>query len=364
MKMTEKRGQTPIVVSLEDHYLHPKVWDTLPVALQEKYRLLKETLMEIGEERIKKMDAAGISFQVISHVDPGVKQITDTNEAVKLAAEVNDYLYSAIQKYPNRLGGFAELPLQSPIDAAKELERAVLKLGFKGAMINGHINGKYLSDDCFSPVLAKAQELNVPIYIHPTDPPTEICKDYFDSSDAIITGWAWQIETSTHLIKMINSGTFDEFPNLKIIIGHMGELIPYGLTRLNLGLTFGNWILKTGNVDMNVYYYFRNNIFITSSGVFDEPVFMCAKEMLGCKNLMFSVDYPFQDNVIATQFLNKLPLSIEEKNQFAGKTAIDLLKLNCLTIKYKNLRKTSKIEQFKIKMKSKIARYLLNKLVK
>lgn len=362
--MGEKRDPTQIVVSLEDHYLHPKVWNILPAAFQAKYRLLKGNLMEIGKERINKMDAAGISYQVISHVEPGVKQITDTNEAVQLAIEINDYLYSAIQRFPNRLGGFAELPLQSPIDSANELERAVLKLGFKGALINGHINGRYLNDDYFSPILAKAQELDVPIYIHPTDPPTEICQQYFDNSDAIITGWAWQIETSTHLIKMINSGTFDKFPNLKIIIGHMGELIPYGLTRLNLGLTFGNWILKKDNPAMNVYYYLKKNIFITSSGVFDEPVFICAKEMLGIENLMFSVDYPFQDNILATQFLNKLTLSTEEKNHFAGMTAINLLKIDSLNIKPQNIYKTHKIEQFKIKMKSKIARYLLGKLVK
>lgn len=362
--MEDKQIKAPIIVSLEDHYVFPGIWDTFSTAMQDKYRLLKEGLMDVGEERIKKMDAAAISYQVVSHVDPGVKQVTDKNEAINLATKANDYLHSAILKYPNRLGGFAELPLQSPTDAAKELERAVVKLDFKGAMINGHFNGRYLSEDYFSPILAKAQELGVPIYIHPTDPPAEICQNYFDNTDSIITGWAWQIETSTHLIKMINAGIFDKFPNLKIIIGHMGELIPYGLTRLNLGLTLGNWMMKKEKPGMNVYYYLKNNIFITSSGVFDEPVFKCAKEMLGIENLMFSVDYPFRDNIEATQFLNKLTLSTEDRKLFAGTTAINLLKIDCLHVEPQNLSKSSVIEQFKIRMKSNIARYLLGKLVK
>lgn len=359
-----EHNRLPFVVSLEDHFVHPKVWDNLPLLFQERYKVLKDDLMDLGEDRIRKMDAAGITYQVVSHVEPGVKLFSDTNTAIQLSIEVNDYLHAAIQKYPNRLGGFAVLPMQSPIDAANELERAVLKLGFKGAMIDGHTNGKYLNDECFFPVLAKAQALDVPIYIHPTTPPAEVSVQYFDNSDAIIIGWAWQIETSTHLIKMINAGIFDKFPNLKIIIGHMGELIPYGFTRLNLALTMGNWIFKKEVPAMNLHHYFKNNIFITSSGVFDAPVFNCAREMLGIENMMFSVDYPFQDNLAASDFLKNLNISTEDRNNFSALTAISLLKIDCLKAAPHRLNWSSRFEIFKVRMKSKLTRYLIGKMVK
>ena len=351
------------VISLEDHFLHPKVWEMLPKELKDKYKFLKDELLDIGEGRIKKMDAAGIDFQVISHVEPGVNFIDDTNQAIKLAREINNYLFEAIKIFPERLGGFAVLPMQSPTAATEELERAVTKLGFKGALIDGHTNGIYLDDDSYTILLQKAEDLDVPIYIHPTNPPKEIAEKYFENNDAIITGWGWQVETSIHVIRMINKGVFDKHPRLKVIIGHMGELLPYGFTRLNIALTAGNWLIKSNEAPkMNVHYYFKNNIFITSSGVFDEPVFRCAKEMMGLNNLMFSVDYPFQDNVAATSFLHKLTLNPLEKAQFAGTNAINLLKLN--PDDNDQIHRSSKFETFKIRLKSKIGKFLISKLVK
>jgi predicted TIM-barrel fold metal-dependent hydrolase len=353
------------IISLEDHFLHPKVWEILPKEMKDKYDLLKDALFDIGEGRIKQMDAAGIDFQVISHVEPDVKLIKDTNEAIKLAKEINNYLSDAVKKFPDRLGGFAVLPMQSPDDAALELERTVTELGFKGAMIDGHTNGAYLDDASYAVLLKKAEKLDVPLYIHPTDPPKEIAEKYFENNDAVITGWAWQVETSIHLIRMINKGIFDKYPKLKIIVGHMGELIPYGFTRLNTSLTVGNWIIKSDNTQkMNLYYYFKNNIYITSSGVFDEPVFRCAKEMIGLDNMMFSVDFPFQDNVKATEFLEKLSLNHKEKNHFAGEKASHLLKLNQSGDCNYKTNKSSKFEVFKIRLKSKIGKYLINKLIK
>ena len=355
------------IISLEDHFIHPKVWELLPEELKSKYELLKESLFDIGKGRIIKMDAAGIDFQVISHVEPGVNFIERKSEAVTLAIEINNYLSDAIKIFPGRLGGFAVLPMRSPVDAAIELERTVTELGFKGALINGHTNGVYLDDNSYDVLLKKAEELEVPIYIHPTNPPKEISEKYFQNNDAFITGWGWQVETSIHLIRMINKGVFDKYPKLKVIIGHMGELIPYGFSRLNVALTVGNWIIAGDNTSkpkMNLYYYFKNNIFITSSGVFDESVFTCAKEMIGLNNMMFSVDYPFQDNISATQFLNKLPLNSQEKSQFAGKNASALLKLNVVEDSNYRIPKSNKFEIFKIRLKSKIGKFLINKLVK
>jgi len=352
-----------IIISLEDHYLYSKIWDTLPQYLKDKYEIMKAPLIDIAEGRINQMDAAGIDFSVLSHVEPGVKYAKNIEEAIELARDTNNYLYAAISKYPKRLGGFAVLPVQSPKDAAVELERAVIELGFKGALIDGHFNGVYLDDDSFSVLLKKAEELNVPIYIHPTNPPEKISKEYFENNDVLITGFAWQVETSLHIIKMINKGIFDKYPNLKIIIGHMGEFIPYGFTRLNIALSVGNWVLKNDNAPkMNLHYYFKNNIYITSSGVFDEPVFNCAKEMIGIDNIMFSVDFPFKDKIEATDFLNKLSLNDKERKQFSSENASILLKLNN-DIKIKK-KTNNKFSIFKIKLKGKIGKFLISKLVK
>ena len=361
--MTEKQYDIKKVytVSLEDHFLHPKVWELFPNNIKEKYALLKDSLIDIGENRIKIMDASGIDFQVISHVEPCLSLVDNVEDAVQLAKEINNYLYEAISKNPKRLGGFAILPMQSPVDASKELRRAVKELGFKGAMINGHHNGLYLDDESYSILLSTAEELDVPIYIHPTNPPKEISEKYYQNNDIVITGWAWQVETALHLIRMISNGTFDKHPKLKIIVGHMGELIPFGFTRLNQSLTMGSWILKSDTPKMNLHYYFKNNIFVTSSGVFDEPVFCCTKEMLGIDNLMFSVDYPFQDNVNATDFLNKLNINNQERTLFSGVTACKLLKLNNNELPT-NIATRSEI--FKIKLKSRFGKFLISKLVK
>lgn len=158
--------------------------------------MVEGRLTDVGPERIRRMDAAGIDLQILSH------------------------------EYPTRFAGFAMLPTQSPLDATDELERTITQLKFKGALINGHTNGRYLDDDSFSPILERAQALDVPIYIHPTDPPQAIIDIYYKDMPAVMQGWGWQVETRTHLLRLISGGAFDRFPNLKVIVGHMGELIP------------------------------------------------------------------------------------------------------------------------------------------
>ena len=219
------------VIALEEAFLHPKVWDLFPSALQKKYSVLKGSLTDVGPDRIRRMDAAGIDLQVLSHVSPGVQILKDPKLSIDVCEEVNNWLGDVVKKYPTRFAGFAMLPTQSPKDAADELERAVTQLGFKGALINGHTNGKYLDDDSFSVLLERAQTLDVPIYIHPIDPPQTITNIYYNDNDPLVTGWGWSVETGTHLLRIMSSGAFDKYPGLKIIVGHMGELIPYCLTR-------------------------------------------------------------------------------------------------------------------------------------
>ena len=366
------------VVALEEAFLHPRVWDLFPEPLQRKYQPVRARLSDVGAERIRLMDAAGIDVQVLSHVQPGVQVLDDQQAelAIAVSREVNDWLADAVAAHPTRFAGFAMLPTQSPAHAAEELQRAVRDLGFKGALINGHTNGHYLDEPSFDVLLAQAESLGVPIYIHPTDPPPVVTGVYYAPFDsALVPTWGWPVETGTHLLRLICAGVFDRHPNLKIIVGHMGELLPFCFTRLNVGLTMAGWLLGTESDDHdvrrpamrnNVGYYLRENVFITSSGVFDVPVFDCARAMLGLDNLMFSVDYPFQDNFAATEFLERCNLSPEDKERFAHRTAETLLKLDDRPGDVGVLRVAvgDAWYRFRSRATSKIGRALISALVK
>ena len=364
------------VIALEEAFLHPKLRALYKPSYVEQLDLLKDRLTDVGPERIKLMDAAGIDLQVLSHVAPGV-QMLDCETAIRLSIEINDWLFEAIKEYPTRFAAFAMLPTQSPTDAAKELERTVKKFGFKGALINGHTQGVYLDDDSFAPLLECAQRLDVPIYIHPTDPPQAITDVYYKGYPAMVTGgWGWQVETGTHLLRLMCGGVFDRYPGLKIIVGHMGELIPYNLQRINKALTLGNWIIagqtKGGKAGMqqSVFYYMRKNVFITTSGVFDHAALNCAVAGLGIDNILFSVDYPFGDNFEAVAFLRTAQLSPGDKEKLASGNAEQLLKLSAGRhlpdrsgkVFSKGLNAT--LFAFKARVKSKFGRIILSFLVK
>lgn len=335
--MTKMIPRKPVsrVIALEEAFLHPRVWDLYSESLRRKYQPVRARLNDVGTGRIRLMDAAGIDMQVLSHVQPGIQMLADAQAelAVAVCREVNDWLAEAIAAHPTRFAGFAMLPTLSPRDAADELERTVRDLGFVGALINGHTNGRYLDDPAFDVLLARAESLGVPIYIHPTDPPTPVSDVYYAPFEsALVPTWGWPVETGTHVLRLICAGVFDRHPDLKIIVGHMGELLPYCFTRLNVGLTMAGWLLtpESGNqaIRNNVGHYLRRNVFITSSGVFDVPVFDCARAMLGLDNLMFSVDYPFQDNFAAMEFLRRCDLAPDDKERFAHRTAETLLRLD------------------------------------
>lgn len=361
-------------IALEEAFLHPRVWELFPAALRSQYAVLKDQLSEVGARRISLMDAAGIDLQVLSLVQPGVQFLGDPGLAVDVSREVNDWLADVVQKHPDRFAGFATLPTQSPSAAAEELERSVTQLGFRGALINGHTNGNYLDDDAFSILFDRAEALDVPIYLHPTDPPKVVVDAYYPRCTLpLVTGWGWPVETATHLLRMMCAGVFDRHPRLKVVVGHMGELLPYCITRLNLALTFGNWLVadqerKVGGssgrtMQKSVRYYLRQNVFVTSSGVFDQPVLDCAVAMLGIDHLLFSVDYPFQDNVAGTDFLRKAALSSQEREQFAHGNAERLLKLGPATAGGPSVRGAG-WSGFAARTRSRAGRALISLLVK
>ncbi|HEY5369443.1 MAG TPA: amidohydrolase family protein [Hanamia sp.] len=371
--------QVTRVIALEEAFLHPKLRALYSPEYTRLLDMIKDNLSDLGPGRIKRMDAAGIDMQVLSHVQPGV-QTLDRDTAIRLSKEVNDWLGEIIKTYPTRFAGFAMLPTQSPKDAADELERAVTQLGFKGALINGHTQGLYLDDTSFSVLLERAQTLDVPIYIHPTDPPQAVVDIYYKDYPAMMQSWGWQVETGTHLLRLMSGGVFDRYPRLKIIVGHMGELIPYNLQRINKALTLGNWLLASESknqeskqkteMQKSVYYYMRQNVFITTSGVTDHAAFDCALKELGIDNILFSVDDPFGDNFEAMEFLNTLQLSKEDKEKLSHGNAERLLKLTNENNHSRNSNQSfltqfqSSVFSFNAKVKSKMGRALLSFLVK
>jgi predicted TIM-barrel fold metal-dependent hydrolase len=375
------RTKATRVIALEEAFLHPKLFALYPADLQQRYSPVKDKLLDVGPARIKRMDAAGIDMQVLSHVQPGIEMITNLSTAIDLSHEINDWLGEIIKQYPSRFSGFAMLPTQSPKAAAMELERTVNDLGFKGALINGHTHGCYLDDTSFHILLQKAENLDVPIYIHPTDPPKQISETYFLNSPTLITGWGWSVETATHLLRMIVNGVFDRHPNLKIIIGHMGELIPFCYSRLNLALSLGEWLLSAQEtktegrlakhrMQKSFTYYMKQNVFITTSGVFDQPVFQCALAFVGIDKLLFSVDDPFRDNFEAVDFLNRSTLSKQDLEKLAHINTERLLNISTLDLADKKVvqsfvhRLGTSAYAFRARIKSKLGRALLSFLTK
>jgi hypothetical protein len=245
-----------------------------------------------------------------------------------LAQRVNDEAAEAVRRYPKRFAAFATLPVADPIASAEELERTVKQLGFKGAMINGMTQGRFLDDPFFTPIFERAEALDVPLYLHPAPPPEGVQKAYFSGLEPglahmlSIAGWGWHAEQGLHTIRLIATGVFDRFPKLQIIIGHMGEMIPFFLARINAVVTPAAKGLKKSVAD-----YFHSNVHITTSGIFTAPPLYLTLEVVGADRILFSVDYPYSSNEMGRAFLDKLSLSPADFAKITHGNAERLLKL-------------------------------------
>jgi predicted TIM-barrel fold metal-dependent hydrolase len=235
-------------------------------------------LLNPGETRLAAMDAAGIGRQVLSHNQPGC-QALDAQQAIPAAREVNDLLFEAVRAHPDRFLGFAALPTADPAAAVSELDRAVAGLGFKGAVINGHTQGRFLDDKMFWGMFECAEALGVPIYLHPSRPHPSVMKAYFDGYEELALGaWGFGIDTGTHFLRLVFGGVFDAFPKLKFILGHLGEGLPFMLHRLNdqTRLAAARRGLKKTPAE-----YLRDNLMVTCSGNFSNAAFLCTIMALG-----------------------------------------------------------------------------------
>jgi 5-carboxyvanillate decarboxylase len=300
-----------------------RMWrSTQNFTVQMPQRLKK--LTDIGAGRVADMDKAGIDVQVLSIASPGVDEL-EIPEGTAIAVNLNNELAQAVNRYPKRLAGFASIAPGNPIAAAQELERAVKELGLKGAKINSHGRGEYLDEQKYLVFWKKAEELGVPIYIHPKEPPEYMLKPYAKYPVMATAMWGFGADTGLHAMLLICSGLFDVCPKLKIILGHLGEAIPFWLWRID---NIASKSITRNNFKRKPSDYFKENFYVTTSGMMWEPAMLFTNQVLGSERIMFAVDYPYEDsNQAAVKFMDELPLSNADKENIYSLNAEKLMGL-------------------------------------
>lgn len=312
------------IIALEEHYLDPELKRHFSGLDETRQPEVVARLDDVGALRLREMDEAGIDIQVLSHASPSLQKL-DAESATRLARGVNDRLAETVRAHPDRFAAFAALPTPDPGAAANELERAVTKLGFKGAMVHGLTGGLFLDDRRFWPIFERAEALDVPLYLHPAVPHPAVIeayyKDYAERHPGILrAAWGFTVETATQGIRLVLSGVFDAYPNLKIILGHMGEGLPFYLWRISHGL-------RGSLAEKSFRDIFCEHFWITTSGFFSDPALLCCVMEMGIDRILFSVDYPYADNLPGAKWTETLPLCAEDKEKLLNGNARRLLKL-------------------------------------
>ena len=322
------------VIAIEEHFITPLYREKVGANEFRNFYLksrgeqlghdIVEQNSDLGAERLAHMDAAGVDVQVLSFGSPG-PQAFGAEVAIPMARDANDRLYQAIQKHPGRFAGFAALPTADPEAAAQELERCVSKLGFKGAMIHGHTRGSFLDERKYWTIFERAQALGVPIYLHPTLPHPEAVKAYFEGYEELArAGWGFAVDTSCHFLRIVFAGVFDAYPRLRIILGHLGEGLPFAMHRLN-DHTWRSAARR--GLSKTPLQYLRENLLVTTSGNWYEPAFVCTLLALGADNILFAIDWPYEANKTGIEFLRKISISDGDRQKIAHLNAERLLGL-------------------------------------
>jgi predicted TIM-barrel fold metal-dependent hydrolase len=280
---------------------------------------LLNKLCDTGEQRLKSMDAAGIDVQVLSLTSPGVEQF-DPAMGTALARKSNDQLAGIIRRHPDRFSGFAALAPNDPEAAADELERAVTELGFKGWKTHSNYGGTYLDEQKYWPILERAEQLDVPIYLHPTIPAMPQLRRYGFALAGAPFGFG--IETSTCMMRLVFSGVFDRYPGLKIMLGHLGEGLPFLLQRIDFAYV-RPWFDPDARPDLarKPSDYLRENMFVTTSGNYLPAAFMCTYEVIGIDRILLATDYPYEDANECMRFLEELPITPKDRGKLYSQNA-------------------------------------------
>lgn len=321
------------IVALEEHLNLQTLRERIPIDVQRAagwppHMQHGEQLRDLDAGRLAAMDEAGITLQVLSVGGIGADLLA-AERSVPFAREYNDTIAAAVQRHPGRFAGFAHLPMTAPEAAAEELERCVRQLGFHGALINGTTEGRFLDDPRFEPLLARAEALDVPLYLHPNLPPPAVRAAYYEGLPEhtgfllSMAGWGWHAETALHCVRLVLSGTLERHRRLRLIVGHMGEGLPMMLARFDavFSSVTGQYLSRT------VSQTLLEQLWITTSGFFSLPPFMAALLSFGADRILFSVDYPYASNTVARAFLDRLPVSPADRDKIAHGNADRLLGL-------------------------------------
>ena len=320
-------------IGIEEHFAIPETIEAAkayfsreaPGAVDMSTRLL-----DLMDHRIREMDENGIDIMILSLNSPAVQAICDAQKALDTARVANDKLAEAIEKKNNRFRGFAALPMQDPEMAIAELRRAVLELGLVGALVNGYSqigspdNDVYLDDPRYKPFWAELEALDVPFYLHPREPMpgnVKLLENHYWLHGA---AWAFTVETATHALRLMTGGLFDEYPRLKLLLGHLGEGLPFSVWRSD------NMINKRRRgcpAKRNIADYLNENVWVTTSGQFHFPPFHCTLLQMGSDRILFSTDYPFEEVCDASNWFDACPISDVDRHKIGRQNAIDLFKL-------------------------------------
>jgi predicted TIM-barrel fold metal-dependent hydrolase len=314
------------VIAIEEHYYDDQVTKHFQGLDGKLGGFIKDKIQDVGEGRIKSMDECGIDVQVLSHGAPSTQKLdAETGPAIAMAA--NDHLYEICQANPDRLAGFAAIATANPKAAADELERAVTKLSMKGAMIHGLTGGElFIDDQQFWPIFERAEALDVPIYLHPGIPHQKVIdvylKDYVEKFPGFLNaGWGFTMETATAGIRMVLSGVFEKYPNLKIILGHLGETLPFLMWRIDLALN------RPGNDGVAFRDIFTSHFYITTSGFFSDPALLLCIQEMGIDRVLFAIDYPFVPNEPGPKWMETIMLNAEDKAKILHGNSERLLRM-------------------------------------
>jgi len=322
------------VIAIEEHFITPMYREKVGANEFRNFYLTSrgqqighdiiEENMDLGARRLAHMDAHGVDVQVLSFGSPG-PQAFGADVGIPMARDANERLHQTVQKNPKRFAGFAALPTADPKAAAAELERCVKELGFKGAMIHGHQRGEFLDAKKYWPIWEKAEALGVPIYLHPALPHPDAVKAYFEGYEELArAGWGFAVDTSCHFLRLVFAGVFDAYPKLNVILGHLGEGLPFAMHRLN----DHTWAAaKRRGLKRTPLEYLQQNMLVTTSGNWFEPAFVCTLLALGADNILFAIDWPYEANKTGMEFLRKLAISDADKEKVAHGNAERVLRL-------------------------------------
>jgi uncharacterized protein len=318
------------LIALEEHILPAalaaQVWtQDLPEAVTGRPGLLA-ALADVAGRRLPVMDQAGIDIQVLSPVAPG-PQAAGPEDSVRLTRQLNDALAAVAAEHPGRFRVLASLPTPSPAAAADEARRAVRELGMCGVIVQGHTHGRFLDAPEFGPLLSAVEELGVPAYLHPTFPPAAVAQAYYgglpDAAAGLLatSAWGWHAETGLHVLRMAVAGVFDRHPGLQVVVGHMGENLPFSLARADEVLS------RSMPGPRSLADVVRAHVSVTISGYATVPPLQCALAVLGADRILFAADYPFGDPVRHAGFLAAAPISPADREKIAHLNAERLFAL-------------------------------------